>query len=460
MDRRQRASFESRVPRIPAASDDAGSRPRFTGRLLVPNQIHRRKDTGVPTPASLKSAGGELANRIGVKVTHSSDYRDDAAGLQAAMESVGDNNAIMFDNLGVAVMESHEHWQASLSVAVADSSSPVLAAEPERFVWAVNTYIRGYRDGVQGFAAALEANVSAGVAMPGAAALPPPLFADDAQFTWGLRAVGADGAPGDGGGCRVAVLDTGVDAAHPDLVPAIAAVESFVEGEPPHDGHGHGTHCSGTVVGSRQPIGGVPRFGVAPGARLFAGKVLNNADGEGSDGSILAGIDWAITNQCHVISMSLGAALPVGTPHSQTFENAARNALAAGTVIVAATGNDSNRPDTVEPINHPANCPSIVAVGALDRVLDPAVFSNAGRVGLDHVTISAPGVDVLSSVPGGDHAFSDGTSMATPHVAGVLAVLHSQDQATGGALVARLMLEAQGIMAPAVDVGGLAHLPA
>jgi subtilisin family serine protease len=425
---------------------------------LVTTKIRRRRDTGAPIAASLEAAGSELFDTIGVAVTHTSDFRADAPGLRAAVEAVGGETAIMFDNLGVAVMDSHEDWQKRLSVAASDAGSSVMAAEPERFVWAVTDYLQGYRDGVDSFASALRSNLPTG-RQPAAAALPPGRFSDDAQFTWGLRAVGADVSAGDGAGSRVAVLDTGADGGHPDLAPALAGQDSFIAGEPPHDGHGHGTHCSGTVAGRANPVG-VPRFGIAPGASLFAGKVLNNADGEGTDASILAGIDWAINNDCHVISMSLGGEVPPGTPHSPTFEAVARNALAAGAVIVAAAGNDSSRPGTVSPINHPANCPSIIAVGALDRVLDPAEFSNAGRVGQDHVAISAPGVDVLSSIPGGGHAFSDGTSMATPHVAGVLAVLHSREQVRGVALVGRLMLEAQGLLAPAVDVGGLAHIPA
>ncbi|MCH8900248.1 MAG: S8 family serine peptidase [Acidobacteria bacterium] len=458
MDRIGRTSFQLRAPRLTGDADDGGPAVRLTGRLLVTTKIRRRKDTGALIAESLQAAGGELSNTIGVAVTHSSDYRDDAPGLEAAVEAVGGNTAVMFDNLGVAVMDSHEDWQERLSVAASVTGSIVLAAEPERFVWAITDYVQGYRDGVDSFASALRSSLPAG-RQPAAAALPPERFSDDAQFTWGLRALGADVSVGDGAGSRVAVLDTGVDSSHPDIAPALAGQESFVAGESPHDGHGHGTHCSGTVAGRANPIG-VPRFGVAPGASLFAGKVLNNADGEGTDSSILAGIDWAINNDCHVISMSLGGEVPPETPHSPTFEAVARNALDAGAVIVAAAGNGSSRPGTVAPISHPANCPSIIAVGALDRILDPAEFSNAGRVGQDHIAISAPGVDVLSSIPGGGHAFSDGTSMATPHVAGVLAILQSKEQVRGVALIGRLMLEAQGLLAPAVDVGGLAHIPA
>jgi subtilisin family serine protease len=128
-------------------------------------------------------------------------------------------------------------------------------------------------------------------------------------------------------------------------------------------------------------------------------KVLSN-QGSGADAGILAGIQWAITNKCPVVSMSLGAPVFPGEGFSQIFEMVAQRALAAGTLIIAAAGNDSARPGTIRPVGHPANCPSIMAVGALDVQMRVASFSNGGlnQQG-GQVDIAGPGVAVRSSWP-------------------------------------------------------------
>ena len=121
---------------------------------------------------------------------------------------------------------------------------------------------------------------------------------------------------------------------HPDLTGRRITAQSFIEGQQVQDGHGHGTHCIGTACGARRP-GILPRYGVAYEAEIFAGKVLSN-QGSGGDGGILAGIQWAITNGCAIVSMSLGAPVQAGQPFSQVFEQAARRALARGTLIISA----------------------------------------------------------------------------------------------------------------------------
>jgi len=131
---------------------------------------------------------------------------------------------------------------------------------------------------------------------------------------------------------------------------------SFVQGEDAQDGNGHGTHCAGIAAGPRVPISG-PRYGVAGEAQLYIGKVLGN-EGGGGDGGVLEGINWAIENNCQVISMSLGSVTTPDQPYSRVFEEVARRAMAAGAVIIAAAGNDSERPDHIAPVAHPANCPS------------------------------------------------------------------------------------------------------
>lgn len=183
-----------------------------------------------------------------------------------------------------------------------------------------------------------------------------------------------------------------------------------------------------------------PRYGVAHDAEIYAGKVLSNA-GSGSDSQILGGINWAVQDKCVVISMSLGAGTRPGQSYSRVFEAVAARAQRAGTLIVAAAGNESNRPGEVNPVGHPANCPSIMAVAALDSALGVARFSNRG-INPDggQVDIAAPGVDVYSSYPlPTRYRRLNGTSMATPHVAGVAALFAEANPGARGAALGQLL---------------------
>jgi subtilisin family serine protease len=227
------------------------------------------------------------------------------------------------------------------------------------------------------------------------------------------------------------------------------------------DGHGHGTHCIGTACGPKQPQV-LPRYGVAFNAAIFAGKVLSN-QGSGSDAGILAGIEWAVTNRCAVVSMSLGAATVVGQSFSRVFENAARRALAAGTLIVAAAGNESERPALIRPVGHPANCPSIISVAALDSQLRIAPFSCGGiNPQGGQVDLAGPGVRVRSSWPRPTlYRTISGTSMATPHVAGIAALLAEANPGVpAGVLGWYLLQSARRLDLPGRDVGvGLVQAP-
>ncbi|MDZ4802069.1 MAG: S8 family serine peptidase, partial [Bryobacteraceae bacterium] len=255
-----------------------------------------------------------------------------------------------------------------------------------------------------------------------------------------------------GAGIRVAILDTGIDLGHPDFAGRSISSQSFIAGQAVQDLHGHGTHCCGTSCGTKTPPGSTQRYGIAHQAMIFAGKVLSNA-GSGADGGILAGINWAIANNCSVISMSLGAQGPV----SAAYEQAAKRGLAAGTLIVAASGNDSTRPGVIKPTGRPANSPSIVAVAALSEQLRVAPFSNGGKI-----EIAGPGVNVFSSFPMPQRYNTlSGTSMATPHVAGCAALLaQSNPSLRGAALRQALLARARRLPLPATDVGaGLVQAP-
>jgi subtilisin family serine protease len=283
-----------------------------------------------------------------------------------------------------------------------------------------------------------------------------------ATATWGLIVTRVIRSRFSGRGIRVAVLDTGLDLRHPDFAGRNITHQSFVAGQTTQDGHGHGTHCIGTASGPARPAV-LPRYGVAYASDIFAGKVLSN-QGSGSDQSILGGINWAVANRCAVISMSLGARTFPNQPFSVIFEAVASRALRAGTLIVAAAGNESRRSQgIISPVAHPANCPSIMAVGAIDVRLALADFTNRGiNPNGGQVDIVGPGVDVYSSWPMPTrYRTISGTSMATPHVAGIAALIaESNPAARGLALALRLIQTARRLNLPNVDVGaGLVQAP-
>ena len=281
-------------------------------------------------------------------------------------------------------------------------------------------------------------------------------YADTANLTWGLQATLAASSLCTGRGIRIAVLDTGFDLTHPDFAGRSPVTASFVPGEAVQDGHGHGTHCIGTSCGPKAPAGTPRRYGIATEATILAGKVLSNA-GSGQDAWILAGINWAIQNRAIVISMSLGAPVQPGQGFKQAYEQAAQAALNAGALIVAAAGNSGN-----QPVGSPANCPSILSVAAVDANLQRAAFSCIGlNPGGGEVDIAGPGVAVFSSTKlPTKYATWNGTSMATPHVAGCAALWAQTTGLRSKPLWNQLVNAARNLGLPAQHVGaGLVQAP-
>jgi subtilisin family serine protease len=219
-----------------------------------------------------------------------------------------------------------------------------------------------------------------------------------------------------GEGVRVAVLDTGIERDHPDLRDAIDKAKDFTASRfGVADRQGHGTHVAGTI-GARKNEQGV--VGVAPECRLLIGKVLGD-DGSGTDDSVAKGIDWAVAEGAHLLSMSLGSPYP-----SQAIYGAIQRALQQNRFVVCAAGNDG-RPNSV---NYPARWDETVAVGAVDKDGKLARFSSQG----EELDICAPGENVLSTFLNGGYAKLSGTSMATPFVSGVVALVLAKHQQAGG----------------------------
>ncbi|MEV6263182.1 S8 family serine peptidase [Streptomyces sp. NPDC051784] len=256
----------------------------------------------------------------------------------------------------------------------------------------------------------------------------------------------------DGSGVKVAVLDTGVDAAHPDLAGRIAATKVFVTGQDAEDRTGHGTHTASTVAGTGAASGG--RYaGMAPKADLLIGKVLGD-DGSGSISGIINGMEWAVDQGARVVSMSLGAdgATSCTGPDVEAVQRLGDKAL-----FVIAAGNASLRGT----VSTPGCAPSALTVGAVDRKDRTASFSSRGP-SADGMSakpdIASQGVDVVAARAGGrgDLAYQSmsGTSMATPHVAGGAALLLQQHpELTPARLKALLTASAAGTSAPVLEQG-------
>ncbi|RVG88461.1 peptidase S8 [Sinorhizobium meliloti] len=260
---------------------------------------------------------------------------------------------------------------------------------------------------------------------------------------WGIAAVGAESSKRDGAGVTVAVLDTGIDKNHPAFDKMKIEQRNFCDGEPDDDVDGHGTHCAGTIFG--QDVGNT-RIGIARKIdRALIGKVIGE-DGGASD-AIIDAIQWAQSEGAHVISMSLGMDFPgfvyqlvrkgLGveqatslaltgyTMNLRMFDRLSRGiigepGLHAGSVVTAAAGNESKMPLYTIMVAPPASAEDFVSVAALDEASRLADFSNVGA------KLAAPGVDILSASLDGGLETMSGTSMATPHVAGVAALWASE----------------------------------
>ena len=270
---------------------------------------------------------------------------------------------------------------------------------------------------------------------PASSGRKPPSGQPPQELPWGVNRIDAEyaWAYSRGAGVTVAVIDTGVDRRHPDL--AVAGGVNYVPRSlykpvDPNgwdDNNGHGTHVAGIIAALDNTIGVV---GVAPAATLYAVKVLDK-NGSGYVSDVISGINWCAANHIQVANLSLSTQTDWTPLHT-----ACDQAAAAGVLLVAAAGNDGSA------VDYPAAYSSVIAVAATDRYDQKASWSSYGP----QLALSAPGVGIKSTWPGGLYAVASGTSMAAPHVAGVMALALAAGRTTN------LGLSADDLYAPGPDV--------
>lgn len=211
----------------------------------------------------------------------------------------------------------------------------------------------------------------------------------------------------------VAVVDTGYELTHPDLqgIPVVDPYNSRAGSTSVKDGYGHGTHVAGTIAAATNNAIGVA--GMAPGVTIMPVKVLDS-NGYGYWSDFLEGVDWAVAHGADVVNMSLGSGLSAS--QVAAFQPTFTRAWEAGVMVIAAAGNNSN--DT--PF-YPASFANVISVSATNNSDTKANFSNYGPM----VDVSAPGVGITSAFKDGTYRTMGGTSMATPHVAGLVALIRS-----------------------------------
>ena len=433
-------------------SDEAGPEggPETTGRFII---IFKEEAL-----AEERTIANTLNQVAGLRsVVSSADF--DSGAVSA--EALSGSEPVRFSQLGIVIVSGPDEVSA-LAASLSDGDSPILAIEPEyvaRLSDPSRDYMRGYRDAVNHLYDRLG---ETGTEAEGGEAGLLAEFFDTRQFTWGLQATGASTSRFTGLGVKVAVLDTGLDLGHPDYAGRAITHQSF-SGFPMRDVNGHGTHCAGTACGPLRPATGVRRYGVAHAAQLFVGKVFDEKPRPSAPtGNVIAGIEWAMSKGCRVVSVSLG--IPINQKVEQ-YEQPIRRALNAGTLVVAAAGNNAVRPGNPGFVEPPANTDAAMAVASVDHRMRIAGSSGrSSQVTGDggKVNIAGPGVSVFSSVPValGRHEFKFGTSMATPHVAGIAALWSQATGETGNALWNRLVQTALPLSLPSVDVGaGLVQAP-
>ncbi len=253
------------------------------------------------------------------------------------------------------------------------------------------------------------------------------------EVPWGITRVQAAQAwaASRGAGVKLVVIDTGIDRTHPDLAPLLkGGWNTIAKNDDYNDDNGHGSHCAGTIAAVDDGVGVV---GVAPGVDLYGVKVLD-AGGSGTFDDVIAGMQWAVDNKMAIASMSLGA-----NSGNAALEDAVKAMEKAGVTLIAAAGNSGRS------VGFPAAYAGAIAVAASDSRDRLASFSSRGPA----VAVIAPGVGVKSTYMKGGYDTLSGTSMATPHVAGLAALYVSRNPGATPAAV-RGALTAAAVKLPGV----------
>ena len=239
------------------------------------------------------------------------------------------------------------------------------------------------------------------------AQLPPQLI------DWGVYRVNAPAAWNNttGSGVKIAIIDTGINRKHPDLtVSGGINLIGSLHNKKWNDDNGHGTHVAGIIAARNNSIG---VLGVAPGAELYAVKVLDQYGG-GRISDVIEGIEWAVQNDMDIISMSLGT-----NEYSQALNDSSASAYNTGILLVASAGNNGDGNPSTNDVMYPAKLESVIAVSAIDRNNVAVSWSADGS----EVELAAPGVDIYSTWLDGSYHSMSGTSMAAPFVSGVAALM-------------------------------------
>ncbi|RKX21787.1 MAG: peptidase S8 [Candidatus Zixiibacteriota bacterium] len=218
-----------------------------------------------------------------------------------------------------------------------------------------------------------------------------------------------------GRGVKVAVVDSGIDIYHEDLMDAVRGGVNFTTEHRSDytDRFGHGTFCAGIIAASDNGMGVT---GIAPNVELYAVKVVNDM-GLGTPDWATCGVEWCIDHKMDIVSLSFEDQLPY-----KPLELAIHRAIASGVILVAAAGNLGDSDPTTVELSYPAAYPEVVSVTAHDKMLQHADFASTNP----EVDISAPGINIVSCFPGDMYSAQSGTSMAVPYVVGIIALMKSE----------------------------------
>lgn len=369
-----------------------------------------------------KNSLRKVENELEVTIT-SSEF---LSSENRSYEVIDNDNGVLYKNLGVLVVENMDEEQ--LKSAVKNDSNPIVYFEKEREFFSADELsiineLKKQSAEITDKISELEKYIT-NKPLPQKSLI---------EMEWGLKALNIENSLYTGKGIDICILDTGIELSHPDFSGREIEGKSFISGESwDRDPNGHGTHCAGIAAGNIRLDNG-KRYGIAKDANLKIAKVLSDS-GKGTTSSVIDAIDWAITKKFRVLSLSLASAVKLNDTPSPLFETVGARALENNCIIIAAAGNDSSRPSVPKPVSSPANTSSIMAVGAIDGHMKIAKFSNAGLNPATggSVNICAPGVDIISTYPknsknkSSNYYAMSGTSMATPHVSGMMALYMEQ----------------------------------